>query len=246
MSAKQVWMSIYDINPTESFWDKVDDTKLYKEDARVWMKQELIDDIREHGLKYQLNVDPEGNIKNGNMRYWVARYLLENEDDQRFAFLPVQRNYASGAFYKEFAFHIKKDVTITQEEVDKIGDKIAIDIHSYWVNQTRELTLPHKETFDIYTIDPIDEFRMSNFWAQQRNVWSVFLQPHPKKEKNMVCFGISGKGGKVAIMEEGSEEEKKAYKEWWLKVRQERKNASPEVLAEHADFRKSLHGKSKS
>ena len=244
MSLKQVWMSIYDINPTESFWDKVDDTSLYKEDARVWMKEELIDDIRENGLKYALNIDPYGNVKNGNMRYWVARYLLENEDDKRFLFLPVQRNYVSGAFYQEFGFHIK-DIEgmpkITQEELDDIGNKITVDIHKKWVLHMRDLTIPHKESFDVFEVDPIDEFRMSNFWDQQRNVWAVFLQPHPEHKKNMVCFGIAGKPSCVDVLIEGSEEEKKAYKEWWKKVRKERKNITANDYT-----KKGFHGKAKS
>lgn len=98
MSNRQVYMHIMDIQPTESFWEVVDDTKLYAEDAHVWTRQHLIDDIRENGIKYALNVDGEGNVKNGNMRYWCARYLFEEENDLRFEFLPVQRNYAAGSF----------------------------------------------------------------------------------------------------------------------------------------------------
>ena len=245
MPLKQTYMNIYDINPTESFWDKVDDRSLYKEDARLWLKQELIDDIRENGLKYKLNVDPFGNIKNGNMRYWVARYLLENEEDKRFMFLPVQRNYASGAFYKEFGFMVK-DVPgkppITQEEIDKIGDKLAIDIHKHWVNQTRELTIASSDKFLKYEIDPIDEFRMKNFWDQQRNIWSVFLQPHPEHKKNMVCFGISGEPSAVEILKTGTPQERKAFKKWWKKVRQERKITSSEAISTK-NFKKDLHGK---
>jgi hypothetical protein len=225
MPAKQVHMSIYDINPTESFWDKVDDRPLYKEDARLWLKQELIDDIRAHGIKYQLNVDPYGNIKNGNMRYWVARYLLEKEKDERFRFLPVQRNYAAGAFYKEFQF-VVKDIPgqpkITQEEVDDVGEKLAIDIHKQWCNQTRELTIPSRSTFDTFEIDPIDEFRMTNFWDQQRNMWAVFMQPHPKHKQNMVCFGISGEPHEVDILKTGTPAERKAFKRWWKNIREKR------------------------
>ena len=248
MPLKQVWMSIYDINPTESFWDKVDDRQLYKEDARLWLKQELIDDIRKNGLKYQLNVDRYGNVQNGNMRYWVARYLLEVEGDKRFLFLPVQRNYASGAFYEEFNFVVQQPATgpqVTQEEVDKLGNKLTVDIHSRWVNQMRELTIPHKEAFDVFEVDPIDEFRMKNFWNQQRSVWSVFLQPHPRHKKQMVCFGIAGDPGQVPILEHGSEEEKKAYKEWWKRVREERKITGSKASLETIDYRKALHGELK-
>lgn len=246
MSLKQVWMSIYDIKPTESFWDKVDDRNLYKEDARLWSKQELIDDIRKNGLKYALNIDPTGNIKNGNMRYWVARYLLETESDKRFLFLPVQRNYACGAFYQEFGFQVK-DVPglppITQEEIDNIGNKLAIDIHDKWVNQTRDLTIPHAEDFSIYEVDPIDEFRMKNFYDQQRNIWAVFMQPNPKNKKSMICFGVAGKSIAVDVMIKGSEKEKKAYKEWWVKVRKERKNISSDNYL--SGVKKGYHGKGK-
>lgn len=235
----QLFMNIYDIKPTESFWDKVDDRKLYKEDARLWQKQELIDNIREHGIKYQLNVDEEGNIKNGNMRYWVARYLLEEEHDQRFLYLPVQRNYASGAFYKEFGMVIK-DPHVTQEEIDKIGDKIAIDIHDKWINYTRELTLPSREKFAVLEIDPIDEFRMKNFWDQQRNIWQVFLQPSPNNKKTMVCFGIAGKSSGVPAFKNGTAQERKAFKTWYKKVREERQTLGPRATL-HRE-RKKMHG----
>ena len=244
MPLKQVWMSIYDINPTESFWDKVDDRQLYKEDAKLWMKQDLIDDIRANGLKYALNVDASGNVKNGNMRYWVARWLLENEDDKRFLFLPVQRNYACGAFYKEFSFEVQDAPGVpkaTQKEIDEIGNKLAVDIHKQWVNYMREPTIPHAKKFSIYEVDPIDEFRMKNFYDQQRNIWSVFLQPHPRDNKSMVCFGIAGKSLAVDVMIEGSDEEKKAYKEWWVKVRKERKNITSDDYL--SSVKKGYHGK---
>jgi len=244
MPLKQVYMNIYDINPTESFWDKVDDRNLYKEDAKLWHKQELIDDIRANGLKYQLNVDPYGNIKNGNMRYWVARYLLEEEDDTRFLFLPVQRNYASGAFYQEFQF-VVKDVPgqpkISQDQIDEVGDKLAIDIHKQWVNQTRELTIASNDSFSTHEIDPIDEFRMKNFWDQQRNIWSVFLQPSPKTDKNMVCFGISGEPSSVEVLKAGTPEERKAFKKWWKKVREERKITGSLTSTKDIDYRKKMH-----
>ena len=243
MPKVQTYMSIYDIKPTESFWDVVDDTSLYTEDAKKWTKEELIDDIRQNGLKYQLNVDPFGNIKNGNMRYWCARWLLENENDQRFLFLPVQRNYACGAFYKEFQLVVKENTGTdppTQEEMDKIGDKLAIDIHKYWVNYTRELTIDSKDKFAVFDIDPIDEFRMKNFWDQQRNIWAVFLQPHPHHKKNMVCFGISGEPTAVEILKTGTPEERKAYKKWWKKIREERKEIGPRTTL-HRE-RKKMHG----
>ena len=248
MPLKQTYMCIYDINPTESFWDKVDDRQLYKEDAKLWLKQELIDDIRANGLKYQLNVDPFGNIKNGNMRYWCARYLLENENDQRFLFLPVQRNFVAGAFYKEFQMVVKQQEGVpppTKDEIEEIGNKLAIDIHRQWVNQTRELTIPSADEFAIFKIDPIDEFRMKNFWDQQRNEWAVFLQPHPKHKKNMVCFGISGEPSSVEILKTGTKEEKKAYKEWWKKIREERKVTGSVTSLENIDYRKKIHGKGK-
>ena len=279
MPLKQLYMSIYDINPTESFWDKVDDRPLYKEDAKLWLKEELIDDIRKNGLKYQLNVDPYGNIKNGNMRYWCARYLLEQEHDTRFLYLPVQRNYAAGAFYEEFLFVLDKEKNLfiatdvhgkfqIQIEVDKkflkkvlqklrqgkpdrydklvddIGEEMMKAIHRHWVNQIRDLTIPSQKEFAVFEIDPIDEFRMKNFWDQQRNIWSLLFQPHPKLQQCMIGFGLPGKSEKVTIMEEGSEEEKKAYKEWWKKIRKERKITGSTTSLKNPDYRKKIHGKS--
>ena len=235
----QLYMCIYDIKPTESFWDTVDDTKLYTHDAKLWTKEELIDDIRANGIKYQLNIDPEGNVKNGNMRYWCARYLLEKENDQRFLYLPVQRNYAAGAFYQEFQLRAPKNVS--QQQIDKIADELALSIHRQWVNQTRELTIKSNTNFPITKIDPIDEFRLQHFWDVQRNVWALFIQPHPRHKNNTMCFGIPGRSGRTDVMEHGSKQEKKAFKKWWKKKREERM-----IIGSQTSLTKpKLHGKIK-
>ena len=122
---RQLFMNIYDIKPTETFWEEVDDRNLYTEDARVWTKKEILDSIRRDGLKYQLNVDPQGNIKNGNVRYWACRYLLEIEQDERFRYLPVQRNYAAAQFHKFIDLTNTKG--LAQEQVDQLVSVRGVD-----------------------------------------------------------------------------------------------------------------------
>jgi hypothetical protein len=272
MPAKQVYMSIYDINPTESFWDEVDDRPILKERGQLWLKQDLIDNIREHGIKYQLHIDPYGNIKNGNMRYWVARYLLEEENDQRFLFLPVQRNYAAGSFHEEFAIaldqtaskaiaiDIKKRFRFTyliddkrlkkavkQEKImdnlsEDLGQIFTHDIHKYWSKFLREETLPSATEFSIFEIDPIDEFRMKNFWDQQRNAWALLLQKHPVHANLMIAYGLPGKSVQVPILKEGSPAEQKEFKEWWARTRKGRGSQSSLTEPDYKKQMKKYHG----
>jgi len=212
-------MHIYDIKPTETFWDEVDDRNLYKEDAKLWSKKELIDDIRKNGLKYQLNVDSEGNIKNGNMRYWCMRYLFEVENDKRFEYPPVQRNWAAGCFWKEISFTTKHNYNM--EQMHTICDDMGQQITEHWINQTRDLVIPHAETFPNIVTDPINNRRTENYWAVQRSMWARYYFPQPKKEDTMTFMATIGPSMPTPIMNE-SEAIINLYKQWTVDNRGDR------------------------
>lgn len=109
----QVFVNIYDLNPRETFWDIIVDNI---PPFDTYTKEQLIDSIREKGFIYQLKVDEYGNIQNGNMRYWVARYLLEVENDERFRYLPVEK----GAINK---CHVIRH-TVAPKDKDEIQKKV--------------------------------------------------------------------------------------------------------------------------
>ena len=99
----QTYMHINDIIPTEDFLEEIVDNHIPPE---RWTKEQLIKDIDKNGIKYQLRVDPFGRIINGNLRYWVARHLNEENESLKdglyednwvpFEFLPVEIEVASG------------------------------------------------------------------------------------------------------------------------------------------------------
>ena len=190
MSEVQLYMNIYDIIPTEPFWELLDDTFLYQ-DGRQWTKQELIDSIRKDGLHHQLNVDKEGYVKNGNMRYHCCKYLFEEEGDERFRFLPVQRNYATGLFCKEVFVQTEEQLTL--EEQNKIMERILTDISHYWVEQVREDTIPSKTEFEEGTIDPHNDIFYEAHWATNKNDWALLSQPNPLNYKTIFLIGVMGK-----------------------------------------------------
>ena len=133
---KQLFMNIYDMTPNEPLWEVIED-KIPP--AETWDQQDLIDSIREEGFRHQINVDPDGCIRNGNARYWVARYLLEEENDERFRYLPVQRNYATGFYLDEFKLAMAPALYETipgeskkahQKRIDKVTDDSLDVIHN--------------------------------------------------------------------------------------------------------------------
>lgn len=216
----QVYMNIYDIHPAETFWDEVDDRKLYKDDAQLWQKQELIDDIRKNGIKYQLNVDSHGNIKNGNMRYWVSRYLLEVEGDERFRFLPVQRNWAAGVFWKEVKFTTTKEYS--EEQMHTVMNDIANQITTNWINLTRELTIRSNTDFPYVETDPINKRRTVHYWQVQRNTWNRYYFPQPKNEDTMAFISTISPSFAMPVMSESNAIIDK-YKQWTVDNRGDEK-----------------------
>ena len=91
----QTFVHINDLIPTENWWPDVDDQL---EPREFFTREELLDDIRENGFKYMIKTDEHGSIFNGNMRYWTARFLYEQENDKRFEYLPVELNHLAGVY----------------------------------------------------------------------------------------------------------------------------------------------------
>lgn len=90
----QTYLHINDITPSEAYWEEVDD-KCYP--PSYFTREQLYQDIKKHGLCFQLKVDRFGNVINGNMRYWTCLRLFL-EGDTRFEFLPVEFNFYAGFF----------------------------------------------------------------------------------------------------------------------------------------------------
>lgn len=192
MSDVQLYMNIYDIKPHEPLWERITDKHDPPED---WDKVDLINSIRAEGFKYQLNVDPDGNIRNGNARYWVARYLLEEEGDERFRYLPVQRDYAAGMFNRIFNVAIEKKLLLqlegetreqhnkrVQTDMLKVTDEITLNIFKKFMN-TKDKVIPSATTFEDYEIDPDNKVFLKRHWDQSSGEYTSLLQHHPKQEK---------------------------------------------------------------
>ncbi len=188
----QVHMNIYDLIPTETLWEVIDDRKLYK-DGKKWYKDDLINDIEKNGILHSLNVDPNGFIKNGNGRYWSGRYLLEKKHDERFRFLPVQRNYAAGAFVTEIMIRSPPGVKRTPENVTKIMNDITSKIAKNWINYIRDPIESSKTEFTDFEVDPEDHKFLLDHWKQNLNKWAILTNPNPSNKKTTFIIGIPGK-----------------------------------------------------
>jgi hypothetical protein len=204
-------MNIYDLKPTETFWEEVDDRNLYKDDAQLWSKKELIDDIRKNGIKYALNVDSEGNIKNGNMRYWVARYLYEEEGLEHFKYIPVQRNWVAGCFWKEISFTV--DNHYSEDQMHTVMNDLAQQITEYWINQTRDLTIPSRTSWPDIKTCPINKKRTEHYWNVQRNIWNRYYFPQPTDADKMAFLATISPSFPIEIMKE-SPKVIKEFKQW--------------------------------
>lgn len=197
----QLFMNIYDIKPGEALWERIQDKHDPPED---WDKVDLINDIREHGMKYQLNIDPDGNIRNGNARYWVARMLLEEEGDERFRYLPVQRSFAAGMYNHMFKAEITNDLLQpapgeTQAETnkrnremcEKVIDQLTVGMFKDFMN-TKDPIIPCADTFEDYEIDPENEVFLKRHWDQSSGEYTSFVIQHPKEEKYVFALILEG------------------------------------------------------
>jgi hypothetical protein len=186
-------MNIYDIRPCETFWEIIEQNAVGDTDQKVWFKQELIDDIREHGLKYALNVDEYGIICNGNCRYWAARYLLEEEDDQRFQYLPVQKHFAVGLFYRLLSIVLKGDPDVLdQPEIADHMLAIRTDLSKKIMN-IKDKVIPSNTTWPHIEVDPEDEMFTMEHWDHNVHEYTSYLERHPDKPNMWSFFMIHEK-----------------------------------------------------
>ena len=186
----QLFMNIYDILPHEALWEIIEDPQFPPE---VWDKQDLIDSIREKGFINQLNIDPDGNIKNGNARYWIARKLLEEENDQRFLYLPVQRNFAAGHYSKNYKVKIDNPGMFNRLDgeskkghrarVTQLTDKLISDESlKIWrtFQQRKDAVIPSKTAFEDYPIDKDNHVFLERHWEVCGGEYTTFSMKHPK------------------------------------------------------------------
>jgi len=223
-------MNIYDITPVEPLWDVIDDRTLY-EDGKEWFKQDLIDDIRAKGFVYQLNIDAEGYIKNGNGRYAVARYLLEKENDERFRYLPVQRNFATGFFFDEIL--LQTEIELTPEQENEAMEMILSQKAKYWVEQVREKVIPSRTEFVESIIDPENDVFYMKHWERNKNEWALISHPSPLNSTTTYIIGI---------MSQSWSDGKRESKDEYLARKAERIRAKE---VEAVRLKKSARGRSK-
>lgn len=201
MTDVQLFMNIYDIKPHEPLWERIIDKHDPPED---WDKVDLINDIRKHGMKYQLNVDPDGNIRNGNARYWIARQLLEEENDQRFLYLPVQRSYAAGMYNHMFKAEIDNSLIQpvlgesqaetnkrNREMCEKVIDQLTVGMFKEFMN-IKDTIIPCADKFEHYEIDPENEVFLKRHWDQSSGEYTSFVIQHPKEQKYVFALILEG------------------------------------------------------
>ena len=153
-----VYVNIYDLQPIEPLFD-IDDTNIEGFDGGKWTVQQLIDDIREHGIKHQLKVDKHGNILNGNGRYWCARFLLEKEHDQRFVYLPIEYDRMGGAIM------LKTIVQPSVMEASAEFMKILARKHD---------VIPSKTQFEEYPISKTNPKALERGIVRGKVAWKMF------------------------------------------------------------------------
>ena len=154
MSKIQTYVDIYDITPTETYWDEVTDNVEPKE---FWTRENLVKDIKDNGFKYALKINKRGAITNGNMRYWVARQLLE-EGDERFRYLPVELEMFSGI--------------AIMKTTDKITNILVDQTLNALIN-TKVETIEPRTTFLEYVTSTDDPKKLDDFRKIRETMYDI-------------------------------------------------------------------------
>ena len=152
----QAYVNIYDITPTEWFWEEVQDNIEPKE---FWLRDDLIENIANQGLKYALKVNKFGNIVNGNMRYWCMRHLLEKTGDKKWMFVPVEMEIFHGLA------HAISLGPLTNEIVNEIIQDMI---------NTKRLVVPSKTEFKDYKQHSIDPKKLDNFEQIRQTQYDLY------------------------------------------------------------------------
>lgn len=155
----QTYVSIYDLQPIEAYFD-VDDKPIEGETGVTWTYDRIYKSIKRYGLRYALKIDRYGNILNGNIRYWIARELFEDEGDERFRYIPVECERISGSQIMEF----KTDQPPTRRDIAaNFTAEAAVKIE---VGKS-------KEVFEEYEIAD-DSKNLVRGLARGRVQWQIF------------------------------------------------------------------------
>ena len=188
----QSYVHIYDLKPTEPLFDVMEDNRSANS-VEVWTKEGLAESIEEHGIKYMLHIDSEGNIINGNARYWTAREKFL-AGDMRFEYIAVELAEMSGRFVINFAE--QPDVPIAA----KIFQKVLA---------TKYTVIPNATGFQEYAIDSKNDRQLDRFKFVMNRGWNIY--PLKTKKAWAVLYrrrlrkiqGIEGKLDFENIPEEG-------------------------------------------
>ena len=166
----QTYAHIRDLTPYEAIFDvlTLDGDKLNAEDEECrYTFEELVDDIREKGIKYRLKINPEGYVVNGNMRYWAARYLYLEENDSRFEYVPIEMEYHSGVLV-----HRGKN-QVTNAEIHAIFGKLI---------NLKEETISPKGEWSNYEHDTEDLRKLTTRYDMPPPEWDMFKLTNKFKE----------------------------------------------------------------
>lgn len=153
----QAFVNIYDLKPTETLWDFIED-KRSPGAPEGWSKEELEADIRKHGILFMLHIDSDGNIFNGNARYWIARKLLE-EGDTRFQYLPVEIREMTGTFV--INFEEKPSIPLAKGVLTQ-------------VLMTKYLVIPEETKFKDYAIDSTNDRELDRYKYVMGRKWELY------------------------------------------------------------------------
>ncbi|KKL65394.1 hypothetical protein LCGC14_2155410 [marine sediment metagenome] len=153
----QSYVHIYDLKPTEPLFDVMEDNRS-PDSIEVWTKEGLEESIREHGVKYMIHCDSEGNIINGNARYWVCRKLFL-EGDMRFEYMAVELAEMSGKFV--INFEEQPDVPIAAKVFQR-------------VLATKYTIIPNATGFQEYAIDSKNERQLDRFKFVMNRRWNTY------------------------------------------------------------------------
>lgn len=161
----QALVNIYDLKPTETLWDRIEDRRT-PDSPDGWTKEELKADIRKNGIRFMLHIDSDGNIMNGNARYWCLRQLIQEcfaEGDlggvERFKYVPVEIREMTGTFVLNFE--------------EKPSIPLAKGVLSQ-VLMTKYLVIPQATKFQDYAVDSTNDRDLDRYKYVMGRHWELY------------------------------------------------------------------------
>lgn len=153
----QACVHICDLKPTETLWDMVEDERS-ADSPEGWTKEELEADIRKNGIRFMLHIDSDGNIFNGNARYWIVRKLYL-EGDMRFMYIPVEIREMTGTFV--INFEEKPSIPLAKGVLTQ-------------VLMTKYLVIPQATKFQDYAVETTNDRELDRYKYVMDRHWELY------------------------------------------------------------------------